>query len=225
MNVADNEQQVTDLRWFHQIELRDGLITPGVAPISTLRGLADAALGQLVVGKTVLDIGCWDGFYSFEATRRGATRVLATDHFVWHNEYPGSWGDRAAFELARSIKAPNVEVMDIDIMDLSPERVGRWEVVLFLGVLYHLRHPLLVLDRISALVEETLILETAMDAADYGRPAMVFYPGAELSSDATNWWGPNRSCMEGMLRRWASTRFALRSICPAEASFTRGVKF
>jgi tRNA (mo5U34)-methyltransferase len=220
MNKADLAQRAAAVRWFHQIDLGDGVMTEGAMPITSLRAVADIVLGQSVAGKTVLDVGCWDGFYSFEAHRRGAARVLATDHFVWHNEYPGSWGNRAAFELARSVLAPPVEVMDINLMDLSPERVGKWDVVLFLGVLYHLRHPLLVLERISSLVRDTLVLETAMDAADIGRPAMVFYPGAELNGDATNWWGPNRACVEAMLRTvgFSDIRFT-NHIMPARGIF------
>jgi predicted nicotinamide N-methyase len=61
-----------------------------------------------ITGRSVLDIGCWDGAYSIEAVRRGASRVLATDHFVWHE----GWGDRRCFELARAHLAPSIEVMD-----------------------------------------------------------------------------------------------------------------
>jgi tRNA (mo5U34)-methyltransferase len=72
--------------------------------------------------------------------------------------------------------------------------------MLFAGVLYHLRHPLFELERVAKLVSSELIVEMHLDAMDYDRPAMVFYPGAELNSDDTNWWGPNRACVEAMLR-------------------------
>ena len=90
-------------------------------------------------GLTVLDIGAWDGFFSFECERRGASRVVAADYYSWHG--PG-WGTKAGFQLAREALGSRVEDVDIDVMDLSPERVGTFDVVLFLGVLYHLRHPL-----------------------------------------------------------------------------------
>ena len=70
--------------------------------------------------------------------RRGAARVLATDHFAWSDLF---WGDRRSFELARTHLAPGVEVMDIDLADLTPARIGQFDVVLFAGVFYHLRHP------------------------------------------------------------------------------------
>jgi hypothetical protein len=67
-------------RWFHSIDLGEGLLTKGDKPNFILRGRADVVFRHGVAGKTVLDIGAWDGFYSFEAERRGAARVLATDH-------------------------------------------------------------------------------------------------------------------------------------------------
>jgi tRNA (mo5U34)-methyltransferase len=151
-----------------------------------------------LAGKSVLDIGCWDGAYSVEAAHRGATRVLATDHFSWHEQ---CWGDREAFELTRKFLAPSVEVRDIDLPELSVDSVGTFDVVLFLGVFYHLRHPLEVLERIARIATECLILETHLLWFPLTRhPIMRFYPGRELNNDPTNWWLPNRACVEAMLR-------------------------
>lgn len=145
----------------------------------------------------MLDIGAWDGAYSFMAERRGAKRVLATDSVVWS----GVWKTgNAGFTLARRVLKSQVEDMTIDVMDLSPSHPGVFDVVLFLGVLYHLRHPLLALERIFSVVGKQLILETHIDLADLTRPAMAFYPGAELAGDPTNWWGPNPLAVEAMLR-------------------------
>ena len=96
-------------------------------------------------GLSVLDIGAWDGFFSFECERRGASRVVAADYFSWHGS---GWGTKAGFTLARDVLGSKVEDVDIDVMDLTPERVGTFDLVLFLGVLYHLRHPLLALERV-----------------------------------------------------------------------------
>ena len=93
-----------------------------------------------------------------------------------------------------------VEDREIDVLDLNPETVGTFDLVLFLGVLYHLRHPLLALERVLSVTGKQLILETHVDALDYPQPAMVFYPGNELNDDFTNWWGPNRSAVEALLR-------------------------
>jgi len=148
-------------------------------------------------GLSVLDIGAWDGFFSFEAERRGAARVVAADYFSWHG---GGWGTKAGFELARATLGSRVEDVDVDVMDLSPERVGIFDVVFFLGVLYHLRHPLLALERIASVTRTLVILETVVDMVGIGRPAAAFYPRRELNNDPTNWWGPNVPALHAMLR-------------------------
>ncbi len=137
----------------------------------------------------MLDIGAWDGFFSFEAERRGAARVVAADYYSWHG---GGWGSKAGFELARTALGSKVEDVDIDVMDLSPERVGVFDVVFFLGVLYHLRHPLLALERIASVTRKMLMLETVVDMVGIDRPAAAFYAGRELNNDPTNWWAPER---------------------------------
>jgi len=191
------QKKINALPWHHQIDFGDGLLTPGNGKIDVMLAQADAYFRDGITGQTFLDIGCWDGFNSFEAHRRGASRVLATDHFAWSEN---CWGKREAFELARSYIAPSVEVMDIDLPELTPERVGRFDVVLFAGVFYHLRHPFLILENLSKLAAHTFILETHLDALDQDRPMMVFYPGKELADDPTNWWGPNPACVIAMLR-------------------------
>lgn len=190
-------RQITTLPWWHQIDFGEGLISPGRCSIDVLRAQADIYFPPRLDGLTVLDIGCWDGFNSFEAYRRGAARVLATDHAVWH---PPFWGDRRSFDLARAHVAPAVEVLDIDIPDLSVEKVGAFDVVLFAGVLYHLKNPLAALELIKPLVKATLIVETHMDALKVVEPAAIFYTHG-YGGDGSNWWGPNRACVEGMLHR------------------------
>jgi tRNA (mo5U34)-methyltransferase len=127
-------------------------------------------------------VGAWDGFFSFVAERRNAQRVVAGDSFAW-DESPGH--SKAGFELARRQLGSRVEDVDIDVMDLSPERVGSFDLVLCLGVLYHLRHPLLGLERDASVTQEQLILETHVDLALMRRPAMAFYPTHELYGDHT----------------------------------------
>ena len=124
-------------RWFHTMDLGGGLRTVGIHdPLTRLPLLG---LPESLAGLSVLDVGAWDGFFAFECERRGATRVVASDHFSWHG--PG-WGTKAGFEMAREALGSRVEDIDIDVMDLSPERIGTFDLVLFLGVLYHLRDPL-----------------------------------------------------------------------------------
>jgi len=195
MDTEDLRAQVAAIRWYHTMELGPGVTTPGVD--NTPPRLARLDLPDSLAGRTVLEVGAWDGFFSFEAERRGAARVVATDSFCWHG--PG-WGTKAGFELARRALGSRVEDVDIDVMDLSPERVGTFDVVLFIGVLYHLRHPLLALERVASVTRDLLVLETVVDMVGVRRPAAAFYPGSELANDETNWWGPNAPAVEGMLR-------------------------
>jgi tRNA (mo5U34)-methyltransferase len=195
MAAADLEARVNALHWYHQINLGNGIVTPGVDD-SPYR-LARLDLPASFAGKSVLDIGAWDGFFSFEAERRGARRVLATDYYSWHGT---GWGTKAGFELARSTLGSKVEDLSIDVMDLSPERVGTFDIVLFLGVLYHLPHPLLALERVASVTSGLLILETVVDLVGMKRPAAAFYPDRELNDDPTNWWAPNPAGVEAMLR-------------------------
>jgi tRNA (mo5U34)-methyltransferase len=188
--------ELNSLRWFHRIDLGDGLVTPG-EDIAAADKLEFNSVPTDLTGRTVLDIGAWDGLFSFEAERRGATRVLATDSFAWDG---GGWGTKACFDLAHRILGSNVESRVVDVMDLSPESVGgTFDVVLCLGVLYHLRHPLLALERVASVAGDLLILSTLIDIVDTSRPAAAFYPGTDLNDDETNWWGPNPACVKAML--------------------------
>src|SRR4051812_27485165 len=193
---AGVRERVERLHWFHSIDFGNGLISRGTAPLSLLQSQADIYFGEGISGKSVVDIGCWDGFNSVEAIRQGASRVLATDHWVWHHH---PWASRETIELVRKELVPELEIMEIDAADLTEERIGQFDIVLFCGVFYHLRNPFLTLESIAKLARETLIVETAMDAADVGRPAMIFYPDSELNGDPSNWWGPNRACVEAMM--------------------------
>jgi tRNA (mo5U34)-methyltransferase len=195
--AAELLEQVQRYFWFHSIDLGDGVVTPGKKSLKVLRAEAEAIFGPLDLrGKSVLDIGAWNGYFSFEAKRRQAHRVLATDHHCWSPEING----RATFDLARAALKLDVESLDLDVPDLVPARVGQFDVVLFLGVFYHLVDPIAALQNLAALTREVAIVETHLDLQAHDRPAMVFYPGTELNDDPTNWWGPNRQCVEALLR-------------------------
>src|SRR4029077_2193192 len=115
------------------------------------------------------DIGAWDGFFSFEAERRGARRVLATDSFVWNGQ---TWGSKQGFLLARKVFNSAVEDMHIDILEMSPEKVGTFDVVFFGGVLYHMRHPLLALEKLASVIRPggVAIIETVCGCLWSRRP-------------------------------------------------------
>jgi tRNA (mo5U34)-methyltransferase len=186
--------EVEKIKWWHPIDLGGGIVTPGI-DVTPAR-LAEIRMPEDLSGLTVLDIGAWDGFFSFEAERRGARRVLATDSFCWDG---GGWGTKKGFELARRALGSRVEDKWIQVLDLSPETVGVFDVVLFLGILYHMKHPLLALERVASVTSGQLIMQTQVDMLAVGRPAMAFYPGSELGNDPTNWCGPNPAALHAML--------------------------
>lgn len=195
--VGDNlKAEVAEIDWYHSIDLGNGIITPGYAKNISPYSEKMIGLPENLTGITVLDVGAWDGFYSFAAERRGASRVLATDWFVWRELRKNG---KAGFELARKVLNSQVEDLEIDVLDLSPEKVGVFDLVLFLGVLYHLRHPLLALEKVAGVTGNLLILETHVDLLDCQQPAMAFYPGRELNDDPTNWCGPNPAMVKAML--------------------------
>lgn len=214
---ASLRSRVAALRWFHTIDLGGGIVTKGFDnPAVRLPRLH---LPDALAGKTVLDIGAWDGFFSFEAERRGAARVVASDYFSWHGE---GWGSKEPFRLAREVLRSRVEDVDIDVMDLSPERVGTFDVVLFLGVLYHLKHPLAALERVASVTRGLLILETVVDMVGIDRPAAAFYPARELNNDPTNWWGPNPAAVEAMLT--AAGFRSVRTVTPTPSAPYRAAR-
>src|SRR5215212_5576951 len=138
---TDVRARAEQLRWYHTIDLGHGVVTRGVD--NTPERLARLRLPESFAGRSVLDIGAWDGFFSFEAERRGATRVVASDYFAWHGQALPAGVGKSGFLLAHNALDSRVEDLEIDVMDLSPERAGMFDVVFFLGVLYHLHHPLL----------------------------------------------------------------------------------
>ena len=109
--------QVPSLRWYHTIDLGGGVVTKGVD--DTPLRLSRLQFPRDFSGKSVLDIGAWDGFYSFEAERRGASRVVATDHYAWHGTGWGTGKGKAGFDLARAVLGSRVEDVDVDVMSLA----------------------------------------------------------------------------------------------------------
>jgi len=196
MTPEDLKARVSEIKWHHSIDLGSGIVTPGQD--NSPKKLQRLKLPASFAGKSVLDIGAWDGFFSFEAERRGAKRVLATDSFVWRGGC--DWADKSGFDLSKAVLASRVEEKEIDVLDLSPENVGTFDVVFFLGVLYHMKHPLLALEKVASVARDFLVLETAVDMLDYKRPAMAFYRGDDVGRDFTNWCGPNPAAVIAMLK-------------------------
>jgi tRNA (mo5U34)-methyltransferase len=198
--------------WFHNMDLGGVWTAPdhflGDYPGVKFRGFAHA-LPEDLTGKSVLDIGCNGGFYSIEMKKRGASRVLGID---FDEDY-----------LAQARFAAEVTGHDIEFRQLSVYDVGalgeRFDVVIFMGVLYHLRHPLLALDLIHEHVAGDLLLYQSLqrgsaqidqvpENADFWDIAMFDSPGYpklhfiehQYSNDPTNWWAPNAAASAAMLR-------------------------
>lgn len=199
MQTDELRRRVDEIAWWHSMDLGHGIVTRGgTNPESAL--LPRVQLPVRLDGLSVLDVGTWDGYMAFVCERRGAFRVVATDSFVWDNKQPQGGTGRSGFDLAHEVYGSRVEGVYCDVLDLSPAFLGTFDLVLFLGVLYHMRHPLLALERVGAMVADggTLIVETHT-IPDSGN-VMRFYAGDEFRGDPTNWWGPSVDCVMSMLR-------------------------
>jgi tRNA (mo5U34)-methyltransferase len=198
--------------WFHNIDLEGVATAPdhflGDYPAVKWKAFADA-IPQDLRGRTVLDIGCNGGFYSLEMKRRGADRVLGVD---FDDSY-----------LAQARFAAEVAGLDIEFRRLSVYDVAglgeRFDIVLFMGVLYHLRHPLLALDLVREhVVGDLMVFQSMQRGSAEVEPLEQNYPfwnealfdrpdfpklhfiEQRYADDPTNWWVPNRACVEAMLR-------------------------
>ena len=199
--------------WFHNLHLPTGHQTAPDHPLGDFPRLKWhellSAIPEDLRGWRVLDVGCNAGFYSFALARRGADvlGVDADEHYLRQARWAA-----ARFELAGSVRFERFQVYDL------ARRHDRFDLVLFLGVLYHLRHPLLALDLLAEKTERLLVVQTltmpgddelepppnldfeARDALlQPGWPKMAFLE-RQFADDPTNWWAPNEACVEAMLR-------------------------
>ncbi len=198
--------------WFHNLDLRGIKTAPdhflGDYPAVKWKKFADA-LPQDLRGKSVLDVGCNAGFYSIEMKRRGADRVLGVDS---DPDY------LAQARFAAQMCGVDLELRAMSVFDL-PKLNERFDLVLYLGVSYHLRYPLLALDILHDCVVRDLMVFQSMtrgsseitevqDDYDFWHTDIFDSPGfprlhfveKRYSGDPTNWWIPNRACVEAMLR-------------------------
>ncbi len=213
MNRDQIAARVRELgEWFHNIDLGGVPTAPhhflGDYPRNKWERFAHVVPRDLS-GMTVLDVGCNAGFYAIEMKRRGADRVLGIDT------------DEAYLAQARF--AAQVSGVDVELRQMSVYEVGllreKFDLVLFMGVLYHLRHPLLALDLLHRhVVGGTLLFQSMLRGSPQIEPRVADYPFAETrvfdapgfpklhfvedryAGDPTNWWIPNRACVEAMLR-------------------------
>jgi len=123
-------------------------------------------------GKSVLDVGSYDGYFAFGSERRGAARVVASDKRCWEPVGLAYW---RGFDVAHWALGSKVEKRLISVEYISPASVGKFDVVLFLGVPHHTQDPMRYLRHMFRVCSETLIIETHTDGNDYDEPMMVFY--------------------------------------------------
>jgi tRNA (mo5U34)-methyltransferase len=208
------ERQIDHLApWFHNLHLPSGHQTAPNHPLGDFPRVKgwelESALPRDLSGWRALDVGCNAGFYSFALARRGA-EVLAVDSDE-HYLDQARWA-AGQFGLEERIRFERLQVYEL------ARRPNRFDLVLFLGVLYHLRHPLLALDLLAEKAERMLVLQTLTLPGEErivppsnlpiseldrllepGWPRMAFIE-LQLADDATNWWAASEACVEAMLR-------------------------
>jgi tRNA (mo5U34)-methyltransferase len=213
LSTEEIRQRVSELgEWFHNLDLGGVQTAPnhflGDYPQTKWRRFA-ASIPEDLTGKSVLDVGCNAGFYSIQMKRRGAERVVAIDTDEHY--------------LAQARFAAKVSNTDIEFHELSVYRVAdlheQFDVVLFMGVLYHLRHPLLALELLHEHAARDLLVTQSLlrgskgtmklpgdfpfweqNAFEHEEFPCMYFVEHRFANDPTNWWIPNRACFEAMLR-------------------------
>jgi tRNA (mo5U34)-methyltransferase len=192
-------------KWYHRVDIRTPGINDSQLSLSLLKLPEDCA------GLRVLDIDTRDGFFAFEMERGGA-EVLAVDI------------EEGGFAVASRLLGSRVRFVKDNLYALDPATIGTFDIVLFLGLLYHLPYPLAGLRIVRSLCRKQMYLETLvidrnllmadgsvcemseLDPRLTSIPFMRFYPGDACNHDATNFWGPNIQCVKDML---AATGFSV----------------
>ena len=201
--------------WYHRIELAPDVVTPGVNDSQHVLELLELPFS--LIGKRVLDLGTRDGFFAFEAEKRGA-EVIAVDYLPAH---------ATGFALAAKVLGSKVTYVQENVFNCTPERFGTFDIVFMLGLLYHLRDPLGALDMVRDLAHDRVYVETyvcdedveladgshsslvQLDSRLAKTPLMMFLPGASLNADPSNFWAPNAACVEAMM---IEANFTVRSL-------------
>ena len=205
------QEQINKFCWYHQIDI-NGTVTPGPLPHCP----SAYKIPEDLTGKRVLDVGAWDGYWTFEALKRGAKEVVAID----------DWSDIADTELANNPTQISKRIqwdtfdfvkkelgysgnqcrrITMSLYDVA--ELGMFDIVFFFGVLYHCRYPLLALDKMSEVCTNEIYIESAICndfspyrgvGAGYGNQkdiVMEFYPTNEFGKMPTNWWSPTLNCL------------------------------
>ena len=180
--------------WYHSFQLPDGTKIDGIIPVARLQERLKAfGLPANLAGKRVLDIGCWDGWFSFALEGRGA-EVVAVDCV-----------EMATFLYIHRKLQSKVRYLQSDVIDLSASTIGYFDIVLCLGVVYHLKHPLLALEKVCELtrgiaVIDSFVVDNLVSSECSSVPILEFYEGTELGGQMDNWFGPTSACLSAMCR-------------------------
>lgn len=175
------------ISWWHSVPLGEGFVTKGRKP--NLQELDAWKFPTDLTGKTVLDIGCNDGGFLVAALQRGARRAVGIDAVC----SPG-----IQFLLEHEVYP--LEFKQLDLFSDEFLQLPTFDFVIFAGVIYHVKNPVEALVRVRRVTGQVALVESHIDERVTSVPCMVFYEHSELNNDPTNWWGPNRSCLESMLR-------------------------
>lgn len=204
LDSADLLEAVDSRKWFHTIDFGNGVTSEGYDPTPTK--LSQLDLNVSFAEKTVLDIGAYDGGLSVYAARHGARRVVAADYFMWSrmpNHFDNICFVISQFEFEKTIVTKWIAVEDVSIKTLDE----KFDVVLFLGVLYHSPDPIGYLERVRSVTREVAVIETVVDMLHIPLPVLAFYHGAtSLNGDNTNYFGPNEIAMEAMILKAGFSR-------------------
>ncbi len=208
MNTEEILRLLNSREWFHAYEIAPGIITPGKIKVNAKYALDFFGVPEDLTGKSALDIGAWDGPYSFELEHRGAS-VVALDI-----QDP----DRTGFNIAKKIKNSSVNYLKCSVYDLPDDFDEKFDLVLFLGVYYHLKHPLLAFERIwqslnqqGMIYFEGAILDFAYNIDAFWAKRrklldqlisipMAYFTSGEFASDASNWYVPTKICLQEWLK-------------------------
>jgi tRNA (mo5U34)-methyltransferase len=224
----DLVRRIQEHPWFHSIDLGDGLVTKGDSALDSI--LTAPGTVPDLGGKSVLDIGAWDGKHSYRAEARGASRVVALDHYVWRLNGPArqeyydkcmaegilpdpdmidngflmedSLPGKKGFDMAHEYLDSKVEAVVDDFVTMDLGALGSFDVVLYFGVLYHMVDPIGALKRVRQVTNECAVIETAgVTVPGYAGSNLIYFcTGDELHSDYGNWFAPTEAALEGMCR-------------------------
>ncbi|HEV2805873.1 MAG TPA: methyltransferase domain-containing protein [Chthoniobacterales bacterium] len=188
MAESREEQLIQSVRWHHRFEILPGLVTPGSYDPGFL--LEKMNLPADLSGRRALDLGCSDGFFSLALARRGA-EVVSVDYRPKNVN---------GFGVMEAVTGRSFDYRHMNLFDVTPDQLGTFDIVLFLGVLYHLPDMIRGLSVVQSVCSDTMFLEThcATDLPNTDSLAR-YHKQASLGFDKTNFWSPNPSCLADML--------------------------